>query len=184
MVKVPEDRSPRCLPDDPALCKLEHVNCWTFQILQEWIFGSHKVRGPTSPGQASRGSSYCFSPASSPKSPTHRFLVKFKFSSFHLMGNFHTMLKKLETKICLYIFYYFLFLSVSSLTNASKLFLVCHCPFAVLTGIEVIKFGVRFSKALALWQFGYQFSSVAQSCRTLRDTMDCSLPGSSVHGIF
>ena len=25
---------------------------------------------------------------------------------------------------------------------------------------------------------------VAQSCQTLRDPMDCSLPGSSVHGIF
>ena len=29
-----------------------------------------------------------------------------------------------------------------------------------------------------------QFSSVAQSCLTLRDPMDCSLPGSLVHGIF
>ena len=27
-------------------------------------------------------------------------------------------------------------------------------------------------------------SEVAQSCRTLRDPMDCSLPGSSVHGIL
>ena len=27
-------------------------------------------------------------------------------------------------------------------------------------------------------------SEVAQSCSTLRDTMDCSPPGSSVHGIF
>ena len=27
-------------------------------------------------------------------------------------------------------------------------------------------------------------SEVAQSCLTLSDTMDCSLPGSSVHGIF
>ena len=27
-------------------------------------------------------------------------------------------------------------------------------------------------------------SEVARSCPTLRDTMDCSLPGSSVHGIF
>ena len=27
-------------------------------------------------------------------------------------------------------------------------------------------------------------SEVAQSCLTLRDPMDCSLPGSSVHGIF
>ena len=27
-------------------------------------------------------------------------------------------------------------------------------------------------------------SEVAQSCLTLSDPMDCSLPGSSVHGIF
>ena len=27
-------------------------------------------------------------------------------------------------------------------------------------------------------------SEVAQSCPTLSETMDCSLPGSSVHGIF
>ena len=27
-------------------------------------------------------------------------------------------------------------------------------------------------------------SEVAQSCLTHRDPMDCSLPGSSVHGIF
>ena len=27
-------------------------------------------------------------------------------------------------------------------------------------------------------------SEVAQSCQTLRDPMDCSLPGSSIHGIF
>ena len=27
-------------------------------------------------------------------------------------------------------------------------------------------------------------SEVAQSCPTLCDAMDCSLPGSSIHGIF
>ena len=27
-------------------------------------------------------------------------------------------------------------------------------------------------------------SEIAQSCLTLSDSMDCSLPGSSVHGIF
>ena len=30
----------------------------------------------------------------------------------------------------------------------------------------------------------YVFSSVAQSCPTLCNPMDCSMPGSSVHGIF
>ena len=29
-----------------------------------------------------------------------------------------------------------------------------------------------------------EVSEVAQSCPTLRDPMDCSLPGSSIHGIF
>ena len=31
---------------------------------------------------------------------------------------------------------------------------------------------------------GKSESEVAQSCPTLSDPMDCSLPGSSVHGIF
>ena len=31
---------------------------------------------------------------------------------------------------------------------------------------------------------GDKFSSVAQSCPALCDPMDCSLPGSSVHGIL
>ena len=30
----------------------------------------------------------------------------------------------------------------------------------------------------------WKWSEVAQSCLTLQDPMDCSLPGSSVHGIF
>ena len=38
---------------------------------------------------------------------------------------------------------------------------------------------------LYMWQIYSQFSSeVAQSCPTFCDPMDCSLPGSSVHGIF
>ena len=31
---------------------------------------------------------------------------------------------------------------------------------------------------------GKSESEVAQSCLTLSDPMDCSLPGSSIHGIF
>ena len=33
-------------------------------------------------------------------------------------------------------------------------------------------------------QAGYQYSEVAQLCPTLCDPVDCSLPGSSVHGIL
>src|SRR5574337_868504 len=35
-----------------------------------------------------------------------------------------------------------------------------------------------------LLQEGKVKSEVTQSCPTLRDPMDCSLPGSSIHGIF
>ena len=35
-----------------------------------------------------------------------------------------------------------------------------------------------------LYRLSHQFSSVAQSCPTLCDPMDCSLQGSSIHGIF
>ena len=34
------------------------------------------------------------------------------------------------------------------------------------------------------WTTKWSESEVAQSCLTLWDTMDCSLPGSSIHGIF
>ena len=44
------------------------------------------------------------------------------------------------------------------------------------TGSKLGKEYVQFSSV--------QFISVAQSCPTLRDPMDCNLPGSSVHGIF
>ena len=37
---------------------------------------------------------------------------------------------------------------------------------------------------LLQWAKAKSESEVAQSCQTLSDTMDCSLPGSSVHGIF
>ena len=39
-------------------------------------------------------------------------------------------------------------------------------------------------KELSEFVFRYSESEVAQSCPTLSDTMDCSPPGSSVHGIF
>ena len=57
------------------------------------------------------------------------------------------------------------------------------CYFQIY--IKVIQLYVylhSFSYIFPLWFI--QFSSVAQSCPTLCDPMDCSLPGSSVHGIF
>ena len=40
------------------------------------------------------------------------------------------------------------------------------------------------TQTLNLDTLAVQFSSVAQSCPTLSDPMTCSLPGSSIHGIF
>jgi len=41
------------------------------------------------------------------------------------------------------------------------------------------------SALLLFWEVPHGiYSEVAQSCPTLCDPMDCSLPGSSVHGIF
>ena len=44
--------------------------------------------------------------------------------------------------------------------------------------------GHNWSDAAAANQYKQWVSEVAQSCPTLFDPMDCSLPGSSVHGIF
>ena len=41
-----------------------------------------------------------------------------------------------------------------------------------------------FSPVLTLNIFSNSYCEVAQSCPTLCNPMDCSLPGSSVHGIF
>ena len=41
-----------------------------------------------------------------------------------------------------------------------------------------------FRDKYTIGRVSVQFSSVAQSCPTLCDPMDYSLPGSSVHGIF
>ena len=42
---------------------------------------------------------------------------------------------------------------------------------------------IKYSSTLSL-KYTYKWSEVAQSCRTLCNPMDCSLSGSSVHGIF
>ena len=48
-----------------------------------------------------------------------------------------------------------------------------------------LKLNIQKTKILASGPISsVQFSSVAQLCPTLCDPMDCSLPGSSIHGIF
>ena len=41
-----------------------------------------------------------------------------------------------------------------------------------------------FALSWFMWSYRYRNRNVAQSCPTLCDPMDCSQPGSSVHGIF
>ena len=43
---------------------------------------------------------------------------------------------------------------------------------------------MQLSLEVFLLSVSVQFRSVAQSCLTLSDHMDYSLPGSSIHGIF
>ena len=43
---------------------------------------------------------------------------------------------------------------------------------------------LRYADDTTLMEESESESEFAQSCLTLRDPMDCSLPGSSVHGIF
>ena len=59
---------------------------------------------------------------------------------------------------------------------SSKKSLFCHpCPDSILSPCPPLLLQCMKVKSE---------SEVAQSCPTLRDPMDCSLPGSSVHGIF
>ena len=55
------------------------------------------------------------------------------------------------------------------------------------TGIKIAGRNInnlRYADDTTLMAESESESEVAQSCLTLRDPMDCSLPGSSVHGIF
>ena len=65
----------------------------------------------------------------------------------------------------------------------------CSLPGSCVHGIfqaRVLEWGaIAFSASpIYIYICIYQFNSVAQSCPTLHEPMVCSLPGSSVHGIF
>ena len=49
---------------------------------------------------------------------------------------------------------------------------------------NVVRLSKDFLPSFLQCMKGKSESEVAQSCSTISDTMDCSLPGSSVHGIF
>ena len=80
---------------------------------------------------------------------------------------------------------------------ASGVFLdkwACLCPSKILYNIEpslyflilqlvLTTFNFSNNWVISLWK-KVKVKSLAQSCLTLCDPVDCSLPGSSVHGIF
>ena len=59
-----------------------------------------------------------------------------------------------------------------------------HCWWECKLAQPLVRTVLRFLKKLEMELPSIQFSSVAQSCPTLCDPMDCSLPGSSIYGIF
>ena len=82
--------------------------------------------------------------------------------------------------------------NISSSNEYSQLnsFRIYQFDLLAVQGILKSLFQHHSSKASVLWhsafflvQLSYE-SEVAQSCLTLCNPMDCSLPGSSVHGIF
>ena len=69
---------------------------------------------------------------------------------------------------------------------------ICHCfyffpfylPWSDVTGCHDLSFlNVEFQASFFTRLF-HLHQEVTQSCLTLFDPMDCSLPGSSIHGIF
>ena len=69
--------------------------------------------------------------------------------------------------------FYIVLEKFASIDTATLLILDCLCCFTVAEGISAIFWAVSISR-----------SEVAQSCTTLCDPIDCSLPGSSIPGIF
>ena len=71
-----------------------------------------------------------------------------------------------------------------------NVFIIWSHSSMVLNVSQVLKYLVPLThipleeSANILLGEGWKWKKVAQSCRTLCDPMDCSLPGSSVHGIF
>ena len=72
--------------------------------------------------------------------------------------------------------------------RGNPIFCLCYCICCLQSVFNFIYCIIHY--ILTLFYFFYQCmkvkreSEVAQSCPSLCDPMDCSLPGSSVHGIF
>ena len=69
-----------------------------------------------------------------------------------------------------------------SLFSLFEVHILCfsHSPNSLWHSLLPLSFSAFLNRVTGL----YYVSEVAQSCPTLGDPMDCSLPGSCVHGIF
>ena len=95
-----------------------------------------------------------------------------------------------------FIFFSYLFLktmicfSGCLMSSASIQKLLCgiysmlKCSFDEFVGEKVVSPSYSSTILGPPFQFIFQESEVAQSCPTLWDPIDCSLPGFSIHGIF
>ena len=78
---------------------------------------------------------------------------------------------------------------VYGLGVGSRGYRVCLCTYRLFS-MQIAELTFQESDVFYLETFGYSFSldksdsDVAQPCPTLCNPLDCSLPGSSVHGIF
>ena len=84
----------------------------------------------------------------------------------------------------------FPWVTVSLLSKSMSLFLFCLSSFASLFltywllhygCLSLTSLSMIISRSIHVAANGIQFSSVAQSCLTLCDPMDCSIPGFPVH---
>ena len=93
----------------------------------------------------------------------------------HIFGE--PVVKDLSAHQCLYV------LSHSSRIQLSVIpwTVSCQAPLAWLLQAKILEWVAISFSSEKVWS---EWSEVAQSCLTLWNPMDCSLPGSSVHGIF
>ena len=96
---------------------------------------------------------------------SRKYFIEVCGLSFHFYSSFFSQFQVYSKVIQLYIYVYiYLFL------------FQILCPYRLSST-------VLYSKSLLVIDFIY-VCVYAQSCQTLFDPMDCSLPGSSVHGIY
>ena len=107
------------------------------------------------------------------------------FKALHdlvLAGPFSLVSKSVQKHVCVFLFFIFFGLDYPKNSNKSPKFRCFLTSFPFL--VPFLPPGMPFSSSLRwkiLHSYQVQFSSVAQSCLTLCDPMNCSMPGLHVH---